>query len=314
MSDFDTVLERLIGDAGFKAHFAADPASALSGYQLSADELELLRSQYASDSGGQHQVEQRTSKASLFGLLSPLSGMGSVNDAAGGAGAGAGAGHVSEQYSSSSHYSHTEFHHSSGAHATTYGAVGQGGSGHGLLGGVHVEAEPPGQVGGADGPLHGANLEQPGGYGGLNAAPADVSSAPTDQAGLSAAAEVDQGGQGQGGFGVAPVGDYHARVDVQGDGKWDAHTYSARADGGVDINVDLNRDGRADFVGVDHDRDGLIDESYMDHNHDGTMDAHYMDTNHDGWLDKKAPLDRTQGSTYRSRHAVEPEEGLNAAD
>jgi hypothetical protein len=44
----------------------------LSGYQLAADELEPLRSQYASDPGGQHQAEQRTSKASL-GIPSPLS-------------------------------------------------------------------------------------------------------------------------------------------------------------------------------------------------------------------------------------------------
>src|SRR5437762_3535044 len=201
MSDFDTVLERLIADPRFKAHFAADPASALAGYELAPDERELLLSQYAAGSGGQRQVEQRTSKASLFGVLSPLSGMGSsVADAAHGGGSGTDVGHFSST-------SYTSYHSSSSSYSS--------GSAHG--------------------------------YG--------------------------------------SVGNYHARVDVQGDGKWDAHTYSARADGGIDINVDLNHDGRADFVGVDHDRDGLIDESYMDFNHDGKMDAHYVDTNHDGWLD-----------------------------
>src|SRR5262249_54310504 len=74
MSDFDTVLERLLTDPGFTAALAADPASALRGYRLSTDELELLYAQVSTDVGGQRQVEQRTSKASLFGLLSPMVG------------------------------------------------------------------------------------------------------------------------------------------------------------------------------------------------------------------------------------------------
>jgi hypothetical protein len=286
MSDFDTVLERILSDPPFKAAFAADPAAALTGYHLAPDERELLLSQYASDAGGQHTVEQRTSKASLFGILSPLSGMGSsVADAAHhGGGSGTEISHFSSTSYTSYHSSSTSY--SSGP-APAYGDVGSGGAGHGLLSGTHLEGSE------GQGGLSAASLEAQQGQSGLSAAP-DV------QSGLGAATA-----QGGGGTGAPPVGDYHTRVDVQGDGKWDAHTYTARADGGVDINVDLNHDGKADFVGVDHDRDGLIDESYMDFNHDGKMDAHYVDTNHDGWLDKKVPIDRNQGTTYQSRHAAD---------
>src|SRR6266545_5529520 len=90
MSDFDTVLERLLVDPGFKAQLAADPSTALAGYQLDDDERGLLRAQVTGDTGGNQQVEQRTSKASLFGLLSPLAGMGGVSDAAVHAGTGPG--------------------------------------------------------------------------------------------------------------------------------------------------------------------------------------------------------------------------------
>jgi len=306
MSDFDTVLERLIADPRFKAHFAADPASALAGYELAPDERELLLSQYAAGSGGQRQVEQRTSKASLFGVMSPLSGMGSaVADAAHhGGGSGTDISHFSSTSYTSYHASSSSYS-SGGVHS--YGSVGEGGSGHGILGGADFEGEQHSGYGG----LSAAPAAfEPAGQSGLSAAP-DVQSglgaAPDAQSGLNAAPDAASPGTGgiAGAASVAPVGDYHARVDVQGDGKWDAHTYSARADGGIDINVDLNHDGRADFVGVDHDRDGLIDESYMDFNHDGKMDAHYVDTNHDGWLDKKVPIDRNEGTTYRSRHAAD---------
>lgn len=88
MSDFDTVLERLLTDPGFKAALAADPASALRGYQLSRDELELLYAQVSTDAGGQGPVEERISKASLFGLFGSLmhdSGIGHSIGQAGGA-------------------------------------------------------------------------------------------------------------------------------------------------------------------------------------------------------------------------------------
>src|SRR5689334_3450997 len=90
MSDFDTVLERLLVDPGFKAHLAANPDGALAGYRLTDDERDLLRAQVTGDTGGNQQVEQRTSKASLFGLLSPLAGMGGLSDTAAHGGIGPG--------------------------------------------------------------------------------------------------------------------------------------------------------------------------------------------------------------------------------
>src|SRR5204863_155935 len=76
MSDFDAVLERLVTDPAFKSALAADPATALAGYQLSGDEVELLRSQVSAGDAGERTVETRTSKASMMGLLGQLGGMG----------------------------------------------------------------------------------------------------------------------------------------------------------------------------------------------------------------------------------------------
>jgi hypothetical protein len=72
MSDFDTVLERLLTDQAFVAAMASDPSTALAGYRLSTDEVDLLRSQISLGTGTDRQVETRTSKAGLLGLLSPL--------------------------------------------------------------------------------------------------------------------------------------------------------------------------------------------------------------------------------------------------
>jgi hypothetical protein len=69
MSDFDDVLERLLVDTEFRALLAAQPDAALSGYQLSDEEREILLAQLSADQGGPHQVEQRISKASMAGLL-----------------------------------------------------------------------------------------------------------------------------------------------------------------------------------------------------------------------------------------------------
>jgi hypothetical protein len=75
VSDFDDVLERLVTEPHFRAALASDPAGTLAGYQLSADELDLLGSQLAADDGGAGPVEERTSKASLAGLIAPLTGL-----------------------------------------------------------------------------------------------------------------------------------------------------------------------------------------------------------------------------------------------
>jgi hypothetical protein len=82
MSDFDTVLERLLTDPAFPAALAANPAGALAGYRLSPDEVDLLRSQVSAGDGGNRAVETRTSKASMMGLLAGL-GLGSGNETIG---------------------------------------------------------------------------------------------------------------------------------------------------------------------------------------------------------------------------------------
>src|SRR5215470_19157744 len=75
MSDFDDVLERLLVDPAFKAVLAADPATALAGYRLSPDELELLGTQLSTGDGEDRAVELRATKSSMFGLLSSLEGL-----------------------------------------------------------------------------------------------------------------------------------------------------------------------------------------------------------------------------------------------
>jgi hypothetical protein len=95
MSDFDTVLERLVTDPSFAGALAADPAAALAGYRLSTDEVELLRSQVSAGDGGDRTVETRTSKASLMGLLGPLTGLGGHGQTVVGRGFGA---HPHEQF------------------------------------------------------------------------------------------------------------------------------------------------------------------------------------------------------------------------
>jgi len=102
----------------------------------------------------------------------------------------------------------------------------------------------------------------------------------------------DQGGTG-GSIGTAPAeraADYRTWVDADGDGSWDRHQAYERADGGVDIHIDLNRDGVADFIGHDYDRDGLVDDAEYDDNADGVMDRRMYDDNGDGWMDREKPI------------------------
>jgi len=77
MADIDTVLERLVTDAGFRQRLAEDPAAALSSYDLSAEDLQLLASSLDSGDDAQRGVEQRTSKSAVIGLLASLTGGGS---------------------------------------------------------------------------------------------------------------------------------------------------------------------------------------------------------------------------------------------
>jgi hypothetical protein len=72
VGDFDDLLERLVLEPEFKAALAADPDHALAGYQLDADERELLMSQVFAGTGVSGRVEERISKAGMAGLLSAL--------------------------------------------------------------------------------------------------------------------------------------------------------------------------------------------------------------------------------------------------
>jgi len=84
---------------------------------------------------------------------------------------------------------------------------------------------------------------------------------------------------------------YRTRVDTDGDGDWDRHTLRGRPDGGVDILVDTDRDGRTDFVGHDLDADGLVDVSEYDKNRDGFFEKQMYDDDGDGWMDRAAHVE-----------------------
>lgn len=99
-------------------------------------------------------------------------------------------------------------------------------------------------------------------------------------------------GQPSGGSSFVPaeaVG-YRTYVDVDGDGIWDANTAYERPDGGVDIHVDVNHDGKVDFIGRDYDRDGLVDDADFDLDRDGVMDTRMYDDTGDGWMDRSGPV------------------------
>jgi len=306
MSDFDAVLERLVADPGFRAALAADPARALAGYRLSADEVELLHAQLDTGTGGNRHVEQRTSKASLFGLLSPLAGgagLGTPTDGGTGGGSGFGgdsqgfdAGAIGQRISERAGDSGQSGF--GGASQVGFGDGAQFGLGEAGVSGVGAAAQagmgdvagnigaPMGRVG-ADGGLLGRNLPEPG-----------------DAAGGFAAAP------------PPPPPGYHPHIDVNGDGHWDKYTVVGRTDGGVDIVADMNHDGRADFIGHDYDRDGLVDQADYDKDRDGTFETHMTDVNGDGWLDTKVvdPRPRAEGSAgMGGRHRAADEEGLSSA-
>jgi hypothetical protein len=82
MAGIDDVLERLVTDASFKKELVTDPKAALAGYELTADDVQLLAAQVTDDTGSLGAVEQRTSKAGLFGLFSQLVGHGGSGPAA----------------------------------------------------------------------------------------------------------------------------------------------------------------------------------------------------------------------------------------
>ncbi|MGI5214550.1 hypothetical protein [Plantactinospora sp. CA-290183] len=297
MSDFDVVLERLLTDPLFAAALAGDPDGALAGYQLEADEQDLLRLQVGVDPGARESdadrtnVEGRTNQSSLSGMFTPLVGaLGGLTLSrdvvkpalpTGGFGAAAPAGAL-------------------GA------AVPVEGFGAAVpVDGVGAPAAPLGDCAPAAVPLGGPG--QPGaglaagGLAGLGdeigesirtATDAAAVAADGGLAGALAGAEVGGGSPGPAAEVVPPLPEgYRTRVDVDGDGDWDRHTLHGRADGGVDIQVDLDRDGRADFVGHDLDGDRLVDVSEYDEDGDGFFERRMHDEDGDGWMDRTVRVD-----------------------
>jgi hypothetical protein len=85
---------------------------------------------------------------------------------------------------------------------------------------------------------------------------------------------------------VPPPKGYHNRVDADGDGTLDRATYRGDGHGGAEILVDLDGDGRADFVGHDTDLDNKVDYADYDKNHDGIFEKRMYDDDNDGLLDR----------------------------
>jgi len=314
MSDFDTVLERLLMEPHFAARLAADPAAALIGYRLSQDEIELLHSQVGSTSSAPSGVEVRANQSSVFGMLSPLAGLAGgltgIGDQLGGAqsqGGQSGAGSPGGQPAR-------------GVPVQGIGARPPASEGFGSAGGV---SGPGQQADGTSGfgPADGTSGFGPaGGTSGFG--PADGTSGfgpavgpPLAAQGLGPEAGVTADGGKLGGFGdeigrlihhpdggdsggqgtlrpvqppaeIVPPEGYRTRVDVDGDGTWDRHILRGRSDGGVDILVDIDGDGRVDFVGRDDDADGLVESASYDTTGDGFFDKTSYDDDGDGWLDR----------------------------
>ncbi|WP_326555324.1 hypothetical protein [Micromonospora sp. NBC_01813] len=257
MSDFDTVLERLLTDPAFASALAADRGAALAGYQLTADEVALLGTQLGGDedAGGTAAVETRANQSSGFGLFSPLGGMldglgdfGAVSGFGGGEGAVSGFGPAD-------------------AGSSGFGPADPGSSGFGPAGAIPVDPGSGGGVLGGYGAQIG-DLLQPG----------DAAAPPSEPA----------AGFGPAGPPVEPAvpEGYQTWVDVDGDGEWDQHVVRGRADGGVDILVDHDSDGRVDFVGRDDDADGLVESAAYDTDGDGFFEQVHHDDDGDGWLDR----------------------------
>jgi len=277
MTDFDAVLERLLTDPSFQAQLAADPASALAGYVLDAEEADLLRQQVGADAGAQAAaVEDRVSKSSTFGLFSSFD----IGDVAASAGRGvAGQG----------------FGAAPADGPADLGDWAEFGSAAGTAARAVVE-QPATEGFGAAPDAWGAGASEMSARSGFGSAPAPAEGPDLDGlAAVSGFGDAPRSGFGdqdraQSGLGepeqLAPPKGYHNRVDADGDGRLDRATYRGREDGGAEIRVDLDRDGRADFVGVDTDLDNRVDFADYDKDHDGVFEKRMFDDDGDGFLDR----------------------------
>jgi hypothetical protein len=250
MSDFDAVLERLLTDPSFAASLADNPDRALAGYRLDEGEADLLRSQVAGDAAAEvAAVESRTTKSSTFGLFSSLGEWSEFGSAAG-----------------------------------IGGSVGRA---------VHDLGDelrdPPAVIDSGLGERPAAKGPGAGGYAASDSSERDLDGLPAvsqlGEAPRTGLGEASHGGRAEPAHPAPPKG-YDNKVDADGDGTWDKATYRGRADGGVDILVDLDGDGRVDFVGHDTDRDYRVESAAFDYDADGKFDKRMYDDNGDGWLDR----------------------------
>jgi hypothetical protein len=247
VSDFDAVLERLLSDPGFKAALAADPGRALAGYRLTPDEVELLGVQLSADTGGNSQVEQRTSKASLFGLLGSMTGAG-FGHAGGGAQGMQGAGVQGAGVQGG----HGGFGGGTSGVGNTWPEVTEGPAQSGFGGGA-------GQIGTPVG----------GGHGSIGQS-------------LDGIVHSGQGGQVPSGYhpNVDVDGDGNwdqYTVRARGDGGVDV-VADMDHDGRADfVGHDVNRDGIVDSADYDEDHDGRLETHMTDVNGDGWMDTRAVD-------------------------------------
>lgn len=245
MSDFDDVLERVLMDGSFRAALAADPARALAGYRLSAEEVELLRSQVSGDSGGDRTVETRTSKAGLFGLLGGVGGLAPApsphpfasGEFGGGSGGFTGAGPDSV-------VGHTGAPASFGASGG--GDIGTAGPGH--LMGSTVDS---GAFGGGAHAAIGDELGHPG-------------TLPGDHTPVGYHPHIDVNGDGR--------WDHYTAVQ-HADGSIDVYA-DQNHDGRIDfVGHDRNGDGRIDSADYDENFNGTFETHQTDTNGDGWLDT-----------------------------------------
>jgi hypothetical protein len=277
-SDFDTVLERLLTDAEFQAALGQDADRALHGYALDDEERALLRSQLVL--GGQQTgaVEARTTKSGVVGLLGPMA---AALAASAGSGPGSSVMGGSGRQSLGSAPGGEAFGTDRGGEA--FGPARSGGS----------EAFGARQ-GGRE--VFGASESEAFGASAPGGETFGASTGGTETWGDTATEGFGGATSGEG-VGPAPVEatDYHTRVDVDGDGSWDAHRAYERADGGVDIHVDADGDGAVDFIGHDRDRDGLVDSAEFDNDRDGTFETRMRDDDGDGWMDRSERVGEGRG-------------------
>jgi len=298
MSDFDAVLELLLTDPSFQARLAADPAGALAGFDLDAEESDLLRQQVSADPGAQGAiVEDRVTKSSTFGLFDSFS-IGGVADAIGSGMARQGFGSAPVEsmggFGSATADSPGGFGSATADSSGSLGEWSEFGSASGTA--ADATAGYPANEGFGSAPdawgAGGGDLAARSGFGSapgldapdLDGLPAESGFGDAPRSGLGERGNA-QVGQGEAEH-LAPPKGYHNRVDADGDGSMDKATYRGREDGGVEIRVDLDRDGQADFVGVDEDLDNRVDFADYDKDHDGVYEKRMFDDDDDGFLDR----------------------------